>query len=182
MADFTKAFQKLLVVEGGFAHLSGDVGGRTMYGISERFFPNLWANGPPTLEDARMFYATRYWHPMGLQSVTSQKIADELLDTAVNLTGVGSGYRRCVVWLQYALNKLRREYTHRSIAWTPLKEDGVLGPVSVAAVNEYTQRGVTYERALFSAIEAQQAMKYLEESQPQFVRGHLAQRTEQWGT
>lgn len=175
MANFDISFDKTMGVEGGYAHLAGDVGGRTMYGIAEKFHPHMWVNGPPTKAQAKEFYRTTFWDKLRLSDIRSQALANELFDSAVNL-----GLTRPVKWVQTVLNTLRREYTYRGIPWTPLKADGVLGPVSVAAINEYTGRGLTWEKALFAALEGCQIIKYLEESQPQFVRGHLAQRTEQW--
>lgn len=38
-----------------------DAGGRTRYGIAEKYNPDLWKNGPPSLEDAKRAYINRYW-------------------------------------------------------------------------------------------------------------------------
>ena len=176
MADPRISIAKTIGIEKGYAHLQGDVGGRTIWGIAENFWPQYWPNGvPPTKETAFKFYELEFWSPLRLDEVASQAVANELLDSAVNL-----GMVRPVVWLQESLNKLRREYTFKGIPWVPLKVDGRIGPATIAATNEYTARSATHEKALFAALEGYQIMKYLDESQPQFVRGHLAQRTEQW--
>lgn len=175
MANPLISIKKTIGIEGGYAHLAGDAGGRTMYGIAEKFWPQYWRNGPPSYETALLFYTNEFWHPLRLSGVESQAVANEMLDSAVNI-----GKRRPVLWLQESLNLLRREYTHFGIPWEPLKVDGVMGAKTVLATNEYTSRSATHERALFAALEGFQIYKYLYESQPQFVRGHLAQRTEQW--
>ena len=53
--DFT------LEMEGGLSNNPADPGGRTIYGISERAHPELWKDGPPSLETAKRYYRTHYW-------------------------------------------------------------------------------------------------------------------------
>lgn len=48
---------------GGYTNDPHDAGGRTIWGISERANPDLWANGPPTREQAVGAYISRYVKP-----------------------------------------------------------------------------------------------------------------------
>jgi len=61
--DFDEAFDILIPIEGEETNDPRDPGGRTKYGLSERAHPELWVNGPPTLDVARGAYETIYWYP-----------------------------------------------------------------------------------------------------------------------
>lgn len=91
MTDFSRAFDAVAAVEGGFAHLKGDPGGRTMYGITERDHPDLWKPGPPTLEQARDRYFRDYWVAAGCTSLP-WPLSLLVFDAAVN-QGVGPAIR-----------------------------------------------------------------------------------------
>lgn len=60
-----RAFETVLAftleMEGGFSNNPADPGGRTIYGISERAHPELWKDGPPSLDDAKRLYRRKYW-------------------------------------------------------------------------------------------------------------------------
>jgi len=66
---FEIAFEKLCELEGFLSDVKGDLGGRTIYGISERYFPkdveamlNLSQN--EAKQYAMNFYKTRFWDPV----------------------------------------------------------------------------------------------------------------------
>ncbi len=98
-----------------------DDGGRTRYGIAEKFWgamlpPDFYTTMSPV--HARMFasgfYDTRFWEPMHLSSMRHQFVADYILSIAVNC-----GIEQVVKWLQMGLN-------------VPI--DGILGPETLAAI------------------------------------------------
>lgn len=122
MADFEKAYAKTNAHEGGYASDPVDRGGETIDGISRVHHPNWqgWVivdnvkrqqgNSPSYINKAlkhdqifqrmkRLFYKERYWDVHGLDSVSHQRIAEELYDTGVNM-GVEVAGRM----LQEALN------------------------------------------------------------------------------
>ena len=191
MANYLKAFEKLIGVEGGFAKIAGDVGGRTIYGIAENFWPEYWKNGPPTLDVAKLFYRKEFWNKLRLDEVNSEAIANEIFDSCVNI-----GFTTPVKWLQISLNililaksgirpkeldisdlihikKLKMPKTEFGLL---LSVDGDLGSNTLYHLNSYTKDSLG-EKALFSSIDSLQAVKYLFESKPNVVKGHLAQRT-----
>lgn len=45
--------------------ITKDAGGRTRYGIAEKYNPDLWINGQPSLEEAQKCYLEKYWIPAG---------------------------------------------------------------------------------------------------------------------
>lgn len=113
MTEFERAFEYVLAAEGGFANLKGDPGGRTMYGITERDHPDLWAAGPPTLAQARERYWRDYWVASGCSSLP-WPLSALVFDAAVN-QGVGAAIRM--------LQKLVR-----------VPQDGVFGRATMEAV------------------------------------------------
>lgn len=64
--------------------ITTDTGGRTRWGISEKFNPEVWKDGPPTLEQARAFYAEVYIAPHKLSGLQEQNILNAVLDCMVN--------------------------------------------------------------------------------------------------
>ncbi|HVH87949.1 MAG TPA: glycosyl hydrolase 108 family protein [Terriglobales bacterium] len=111
-------------------HLSGvvteDSGGRTRFGIAERFHPDLGDEfycGPAetSLETAREIYRSEYWQPIRGDEIHDQRIATKLLDMAVNM-----GVRQAIVLCQRAVN---------AMSGIHLIEDGVVGSITLAALN-----------------------------------------------
>lgn len=128
MTNFDEALAFVLRNED--PHLSGvvtrDSGGRTRFGIAERFHPELgdaFYAGPPheALEKAREIYRFEYWREIRGDDIENQQVAAKLLDMAVNL-----GVRQAIVLCQRALNATDED---------DLAADGVLGERTLDAVN-----------------------------------------------
>jgi lysozyme family protein len=129
MANFEEAIAFVLRNED--PQLSGivteDSGGRTRFGIAERFHPELgeeFYNGPAeaALETAREIYRRQYWAAIRGDEIRDQQIATKLLDMAVNM-----GVRQAIALCQRAVNCI----TEPRIA-----EDGILGTLTLTAINE----------------------------------------------
>jgi lysozyme family protein len=129
MADAKTAIDFVLRQED--STLSGkvttDAGGRTRFGIAEKFHPELTATGffdaMPTAEalaTAEGVYQSAYWNPISGALLASQDIADRVLSFAINL-GPGTAVRL----LQQAANALG----------AGIAEDGGMGPATLRAVN-----------------------------------------------
>lgn len=113
MADFSQAVARVLQHEGGYINDSNDPGGETKYGISKRAYPDLdIAN--LTVEEARVIYRREYWDKIRGDEIPSQDVADNLLDTAVNV-----GLHRASKWIQRLVDAT---------------VDGVIGPKTVLAI------------------------------------------------
>ena len=130
MADFKEAFEFVLQQED--PTLSGkvtmDAGGRTRFGIAEKFHPDLpeeFFNGPAkdALAAAETIEEREYWEPMRPAEVENQNVAAKLFAMAVNM-----GVRQAAVYLQRASNGLAGPVDR-------LAEDGVIGPRTLAAAN-----------------------------------------------
>ncbi|MCF6211703.1 MAG: N-acetylmuramidase [Gammaproteobacteria bacterium] len=99
MADFNKAIGKTLAHEGGakFTDDPIDRGGATKYGISQRAYPNVDIRNL-TEQQARDIYKRDYWDRIRADEITSQAIAENIFDTAVNM-GVRTASRLAQVAL-----------------------------------------------------------------------------------
>ena len=130
MANFDEALTFVLRNED--PHLTGvvteDSGGRTRFGVAERFHPDLGDDfylGPRdiALDKARDIYRSDYWRPIRGDEIGNQPVATKLLDMAVNM-----GARQAIVLCQRAVN---------ATATARLVEDGVMGQRTLSAINEY---------------------------------------------
>lgn len=178
MSEFDTALQHTLGIEGGYTDDPRDSGGKTNYGITEQKARNWGYIGPMNELPkalAVQIYRTDYWDAIQLDRVAdiSPSVARELFDTAVNC-GVG----RPIHFLQRALNVLNRS----AADYPDLTQDGVIGANTLAALRAFlTRRGNMGEKVLLAALNAQQAMFYIElaERRPKdeaFVYGWLLTR------
>lgn len=109
---FDDAFQIILRLEGDESDDARDKGGFTRFGISSKSYPQLNIKNL-TLTDAKQIYFSDYWR---------RQACDELppgLDLLVFDCAVNQGASRAASFLQEILG---------------LRMDGVIGPVTLAAV------------------------------------------------
>lgn len=155
--NYEDAFQVVIGLEGGYVNDPDDKGGETKYGISKRQYPYM--NIKDLTEDqARGIYKRDYWNKLNLDKVNDHTVSLEIFDTGVNM-----GVTKAIFILQESLNYLRHT----------LKIDGIIGPITLAAVNDYK-----YPRDLVKTLDGVQFMYYLNivkknPSQKKFARGWL---------
>lgn len=117
MADFNKAFEKVLKHEGGYVNDPDDRGGETFAGIARNFHKSsiiwnevdrlkkegktksqinklLFAN-EEVMTDVKNVYKRLVWDSIRLDEVHNDKIAYQIFDEAVN-----KGFRRGVILAQ----------------------------------------------------------------------------------
>jgi lysozyme family protein len=121
MANFDAAFRLTLGHEGEYVNDSDDPGGETKWGISARSYPNLNIKDL-RVEDAKKIYRRDFWNKAKLESVRSQIVANKLFDIAVH-----QGVTKAVLFAQKACNTLG----------TDILEDGVMGSITVEAINSF---------------------------------------------
>jgi len=138
---FEKAFAETIGNEGGYVNDPADPGGETQWGISKRAYPDMNIVSL-TIRDAKAIYFHDYWDKLNLENLNSYLIAAEIFDTAIN-----TGRRTAIRIAQRALNYLGEDLT----------EDGLIGPVTLAALNKWTAKD---ERALFVCLNGFQFMHY----------------------
>lgn len=182
MAEFKTAYFKTLIHEGGYSDHPSDRGGETYKGIA-RSRNSAWGGWSiidgyksradflkaleedPHLENLVIaLYKMNYWDRLSLDDMNDQLIAEELFDTAVNM-GIGTASR----FLQEALNLLNRNQKN----FPDLKVDGMIGPRTMAAANNYTNR-----KAMLKTLNGLQFCKYrniceADETQEVFFHGWL---------
>ena len=141
MAEFREAFQKTLGHEGGYVNDPSDPGGETRWGISKRSYPNVDIKNL-RVEDAQKIYRRDFWNKCKLSQVKDQDVANKIFDVAVN-----SGVKKSAKLAQEACN----------ILGSNLKEDGVIGELSLRAIN-----GVRYSDVLVKMITYLRVQYYLE--------------------
>lgn len=148
MAEFKNAHLITARNEGGWHNGKGlnkfDRGGETFKGIARKIWPNWkgWdridllkqsnefpriAEQDPLLTNmVHEFFKENFWDRNRLSEIHFQPIANELYDTGVNFGTVPAAKM-----LQQALNLLNRNQD----SWQDIKEDGVIGPLTLRKVN-----------------------------------------------
>lgn len=143
MASYTSAVSHILLHEGGYANVEGDKGGETYAGIARNFYPDLplWdfidaikrTKGPikrntvfaELNDDVDKFYY-ELWTKHKLSEVRSQKVATLMFDYIVHSGRTG------IKNMQNILG---------------VTADGVIGPVTLAAVNK-SDPSILYDKIL----------------------------------
>ena len=129
---FDDAFKIVLGFEGGYVNDSDDRGGETNYGITASTLNSAknkgWVPFNITIKDIKLEYAKTiykkgYWDAVQADSLP-HPLDLILFDSAVN-----HGPNAAVKLLQKSLNTL--------LPYTELKVDGIIGPLTLRAVNDY---------------------------------------------
>jgi lysozyme family protein len=147
MADFRTSYAIVRQNEGGYANNPNDRGGETYKGIARKFW-EAWQgwkiidsykpfikNFEAKLEEDEplqahvfAFFKANFWNQLRLDDVNSQEIANELFDTAVNMSVHTAGE-----FLQRSLNVLNINQK----LFSDLLVDGKIGQKTIAALNSY---------------------------------------------
>jgi len=135
MADFTQAFQLMIVHEGGYVNDPDDPGGETYKGVARKIFskwdgwttidmlkrqsgfPANLDRDPDIQQSVSDFYRITFWDKMNGDQITNQEVASSIFDFGVNGgIGTSSALAQMVVGV---------------------KADGVIGPDSLTAINAF---------------------------------------------
>ena len=119
---FSKIFEYLLKVEGGYSNDKYDTGGKTKYGIIEKEARAYGFKGDMRDLDipfARSIYDRKYYHGNRLNEVNDDRVALSICDWIVNSGNWGAKKA------QYALNLLGNNLT----------VDGKIGNKTIEALN-----------------------------------------------
>lgn len=115
-SNYDRAVFHVLQEEGGYVDNKKDKGGETNYGISKRAYPKEDIKNL-SVGRAKEIYYNDYWSALPMDKIPDS-VAFCLFDIAVNC-GIG----RAAILLQRACN---------------VKDDGVIGSVTLAAANSTT--------------------------------------------
>ncbi|MFC1477250.1 glycoside hydrolase family 108 protein [candidate division KSB1 bacterium] len=149
MAQFDPALKKTLNHEGGYVDDPDDPGGETYKGISRKHHPDwtgwqvidgvkqanpgaaqideLLQQNDALNDHIGLFYRSHYWNSIRGDDITSQPVAEELFDIAVNM-----GVRTAVRFLQETLNLLNRNQKN----YEDIVEDGIIGINTLNTLSE----------------------------------------------
>ena len=177
-SSFQKAFEKVVIAEGGYSNHPSDLGGKTKFGITEAVARENGYMGDMsklTLDIASSIYYARYWDKMQLNDICrmSEDLAIEMFDTGVNM-----GNAWAVMFLQKCLNA----FNSQGKLYADVKEDGVMGRATIQALHAfYAKRGVKGGIVLLKAMNGLQCARYLDLAQSRpanedFVFGWIANR------
>lgn len=128
MANLALAFQKLLLIEGGYNKVVGDAGGDTKFGIAAAVLSAYYGR-PATTSDvqnldeatAQEVYRQIFWDPTHLDEINDQDVAYAIFDQVVN-----RGSFNVIKDAQIVLVGL---------GCAPIAVDGVMGPMTFNALN-----------------------------------------------
>lgn len=176
--SFDKAFERTVGVEGGYSNNPKDTGGETMYGITKKV---ALANGyysamkDMPIKTAKNIYKTQYWDINRLDQIEAiaPGVGEEMFDTGVNM-----GVAVAAKMLQRALNVLNREGKD----FSDIEADGVIGPMTIACLQEFiTRRKDNGVAVVLALLNAQQGVRYMEiaernPSQEEFMYGWVLHR------
>lgn len=135
---FEDAFKIVLGFEGGYVNDPADRGGETNYGITYNTLNSAKTKGwipfnatihNIQLEHAKIIYKKGYWDVVQADSLPHP------LDLIMFDSAVNHGPGAAVKLLQKSLNALLR--------YTELKVDGIIGPLTLRAINDYVGLGST---------------------------------------
>lgn len=158
MSNFALAFASTMNFEDDPSHpgkLTQDAGGRTRFGIADKFHPDLpedFFTGPAdeARAQAEEIELEQYWKPLKLDGVEDQAVASKIFDMGVNM-----GVHQAAVLAQRAVTFLLATRGAQSPesdtcstrepqpslnsgppAATRLTEDGVIGPKTLEQINK----------------------------------------------
>jgi lysozyme family protein len=167
-SKFLKAFEYLMYHEGGYSNNPQDQGGETKYGISKRSYPHLDIKNL-TRDQACQIYFVDFWMKAKCEQIEDENIAIKLFDLAV-LTGIP----QAIKLIQRALRAAG--LTQRTLltkgAEAQVVEDGIIGPITLAAINKADPTD------LLAALKSESAGYYrlianANPSQQRFIEGWL---------
>ena len=151
-STFDIAIEKTLAHEGGYVNDPSDPGGETNFGISKRAYPDL-SISTLARDQAIAIYHRDYWKTPGIDQIKNSALATKLFDLGVNI-----GTIRAVKLLQQAANHFSKK----------LKVDGLLGPATAIAVNDFP-----HPTALLMALKIEAGNHYIKLGMPRFLAGWL---------
>lgn len=115
--NFLNAVNIVLTHEGGYVNNPDDPGGETNFGICKKDYPLLNIK-TLTIQGAKVIYYNDFWMKNNYNQIKNSTLAAKMLDLAVD---IGS----------FEVNKILQHLVN-------VKEDGVMGPITISAINSYT--------------------------------------------
>jgi lysozyme family protein len=155
-SKFLKALDYVMYHEGGYVEDPNDAGGETKFGISKRSYPHLDIKNL-TRDQARQIYFVDFWLKAKCEQIIDENLATKFFDLTVH-----AGISQAVKLIQRALRA----------AGEQVVEDGIIGSVTLAAINKADPTD------LLAALKSESAGYYrlivqANPSQQKFIEGWL---------
>lgn len=138
MAEYSdKIKNKLLQLEGGYTNDKNDHGGSTIYGITQKYEPQIYAkvyaeyisnNKDKAKEIACEYFEYAYWQKANCDKINDPLLAYNVFDMAIN-----AGVSRAIIILQRTLN---------NSCDCELRVDGINGKLTLTATNSQNVKGL----------------------------------------
>ncbi len=181
MKTISDIIDDIIKAEGGYSDNRNDLGGKTMYGITESVARASGYSGDMRdlpLDTAKKIYFQQYVAAPGFDRVMklSPVIAAELVDTGVNMGPSTAGK-----FLQRSLNA----FNNNGSLWPDVVVDGGIGDKSISALESYLKAKASQggERVLLFTLNSLQCVRYIELSEARkenesFAYGWIHNRVE----
>lgn len=153
---------KAVATEGGYTNNAADLGGPTIWGITERVArKNGFTANMQTMsrEIAKTIYLREYVQAPGFDRVhaVNAAIGGELIDTGINC-----GQPTAAMMLQRALNA----FNQQGKLYADIPVDGDCGPATVNSLKAYlAKRGAQAEIVMMRALNGLQTERYIDISE-----------------
>lgn len=154
MAKFDPAFERTIGLEGSYSNDPNDPGKETKFGITKQSALDHGYHGEMKelpIELAKIIHKGGYWDNFGLDSINDQDVANEIFDTGVNCGTLTAG-----LIVQKALNLLNKNGS----LWPDLKVDGMIGRVTIDAINDCDNKSNDYKTVFLKCLNALQVAYY----------------------
>ena len=149
-----RAVNKVISLEGGYVNDPDDSGGATKFGISQRSYPNIDIRNL-TRQEAIEIYRRDFWEPNHYGEIIHQPLAEKIFDMAVNM-----GAKTANRLLQKSYNAIMRSRA--------IQEDGIIGPITIRAINDYP-----YPDWLLAVLRLQAIEYYLQLRNQKYLAGWI---------
>lgn len=161
--EFLDDLKQLGPLEGGYSNDPRDRGGETYRGLAKAYHPDLWKGGQPSDAMVDACFYVEYWVRGGAIKILTPRIRFELFEAGI-LCGIGNAGK----FVQEAYNVLH--------AGPPLVVDGVVGPKTATAVNEFCAKREVNRRALYAQQNTSQSIYFRSCKSQEFMIGWSANR------
>lgn len=158
----TQLLNLIVATEGGYTDHPSDLGGPTIWGITERVARACGYTKPMHVmsrEEAKEIYLKEYIQKPGFDKIfeLSPEIGGEVIDTGVNM-----GVPMAGMFFQRILNAMNQRQKH----YPDVVVDGDCGPRTIAAFKAYlAKRGKDGVLVMLSALNSLQGERYIDISE-----------------
>lgn len=155
---FSRAIEVILKNEGGYINDPKDLGGETKFGISKRSYPHLDIKNL-TREQAIQIYRQDWWQRYNYENIKDEQLAIKVFDFAINMGAIPA-------------HRLLQESVN-FISGRNLDVDGIIGPLSLNAINQFPDQKRLLSTLQFHAARYYHSLVVVRPANGEFLVGWL---------